>query len=177
MRRVKLFGAARSHPVFAAGLGMTALLAVFSTLFADRQIVINTSPSVAPGFYIRSTASLKVGAIIDFRIPPAAQPYVFGRTGCAGSNWYILKPIAAGPGDEVDTTGSWLVINGRRLAPMPPNADHLGNPLPLWHRNYVLGPGEFFVFSDRIRNSFDSRCYGPIRRDEIDAVRKPLLTW
>jgi type IV secretory pathway protease TraF len=52
-----------------------------------------------------------------------------------------------------------------------------GRSLPLWRDNRVLGPDEFFVFSDRIPNSFDSRCYGPIRRQQIDAVRKPWITW
>jgi conjugative transfer signal peptidase TraF len=178
MRRIKLWIiAAKAHPVLASGAGLTALLAVFSILFADRQIVINTSPSVAPGFYIRSSAFPRVGSIIDFRIPPAAQAYIFARTGNEGSNWYILKPIVAGPGDQVDTTEGSLVINGRRVAPMPPTTDYLGEPLPLWCSRRVLGANEFFVFSDRIPNSFDSRCYGPINQSQIEAVRTPLLTW
>jgi conjugative transfer signal peptidase TraF len=177
MRCIKLWIAARSHPVLTAGTGLTALLAVFSMLFADRQIVINTSPSVAPGFYIRCSASPRVGAIVDFRIPPAAQAYIFARTGNVGSNWYILKPIAAGPGDQVDTTGDWLVINGRRIAPMPPGTDHSARHLPVWRGNRALGSDEFFVFSGRIPNSFDSRCYGPIDRSQIESVRAPLVTW
>jgi conjugative transfer signal peptidase TraF len=177
MRRIKLPIAAKSHPVLAVGAGFTALLAVFSMLFADRQIVINTSPSVAPGFYLRSSASPRVGAIVDFRIPPAAQAYIFARTGKMGSNWYILKPIAAGPGDQVNTAGDWLVINGRRIAPMPPETDHSARHLPIWRGSRALGSDEFFVFSSRIPNSFDSRCYGPIDRSQIESVRAPLITW
>jgi conjugative transfer signal peptidase TraF len=178
MRRIKLWILpVKAHPVLAAGAGVTSLLAIFSMLFADRQIVINTSPSVAPGFYIRSAAFPRIGAIVDFRIPPSARPYIFARTGRLGSDWYILKPIVAGPGDEVDTTGGSLVIDGRRVAPMPPPTDYLGKPLPLWRSRRVLGAGEFFVFSDRIPNSFDSRCYGPINQSQIESVRTPLLTW
>ena len=177
MRRVKLRVAARSHPVLAVSLGLTALLAVFSMLFGDRQIVINTSPSVQPGLYVRSSDEPRVGAIVDFRIPPMATEYVRVRTGNNGENWYILKPIVAGPGDRVDTTGSWLVINGRRIAPMPPPRDRAGHPLPIWHARRILGPGEFFVFSGRITNSFDSRCYGPVSRSEIESVRRALITW
>lgn len=143
----------------------------------DRQIVINTSPSVRPGLYVRSSASPRVGAIVDFRIPPMAREYVRARTGNAGEDWYILKPVAAGPGDRVDTTGDWLVINGRRIAPMPPPDNGNRLRLPIWRSRRALGSDEFFVFSDRIPNSFDSRCYGRIRRDQIEAVRRPLLTW
>jgi len=177
MRRVKFFSVARSHPVLTAGAGLTATLAVLSMLFADRQIVINTSPSVQPGIYVRSSDPPRVGAIVDFRIPPTAWEYMRVRTGNNGESWYILKPVAAGPGDRVDTTGGWLVINGRRIAPMPPSDDHAGHPLPIWHACRALSPDEFFVFSGRIPNSFDSRCYGPICREQIEAVRKPLITW
>jgi conjugative transfer signal peptidase TraF len=177
MRRIKLWLAARSHPVLTAGTGLTALLAVFSMLFADRQIVINTSPSVRPGLYVRSFVTPRVGAIIDFRIPPAANGYVRARTGSGGETWYILKPIVAGPGDRVDTMGDWLVVNGHRIAPMPPPTDSNGRLLPIWRDHRVLGIDQFFVFSDRIPNSFDSRCYGPISTSQIASVREPLLTW
>ncbi len=118
-----------------------------------------------------------MGAIVDFRIPPAARQYVLARTGKSGADWYILKPIVAGPGDCVDTTGEYLVINGRQIAPMPSQTDDDGRPLPRWRESRVLAADEFFVFSNRIPHSFDSRCYGPIRCRWIEAVRTPLLTW
>jgi conjugative transfer signal peptidase TraF len=146
-------------------------------LFANRQIVINTSPSVQPGLYLRSSSELAVGQIVDFRIPSAARNYIESRTGQNGEDWFILKPIVAGPGDRVDTTGEWLLINGRQIASMPPTNDTRGLPLPVWRQSRVLGADEFFVFSDRIPNSFDSRCYGPIRRQHIETVRRALITW
>ena len=156
-----------------AGLAVMAI----GSVWANRQIVINTSPSVRPGLYIRSWEPLHVGAIVDFRIPATARAYVRARTGKNGDVWYILKPIAAGPGDRVDTTGKWLVINGRHIAPMPPQNYGDGHPLPIWRDSRVLGANEFFVFSNRIPNSFDSRSYGPICRTQIETVRIPLITW
>jgi conjugative transfer signal peptidase TraF len=167
----------RRHPFLTTGLGATLLVGVVASLVADRQIVVNTSPSVMPGLYIKSSAAPAVGCIIDFRIPELARAYVQDRTGCRGENWYILKPVVAGPGDLVDTTRDALFINGREIAPMPPESDVKGRPLPVWRGAHVLGPDEFFVFSDRILNSFDSRCYGPIHRAQIAAVRKALVTW
>ena len=170
-------GPFRHHPVLTTGLGATLLFGIVASLVADRQIVVNTSPSVMPGLYIKSSATPAVGCIIDFRIPELARVYVQARTGCRGEDWYILKPIVAGPGDLVDTTGDALFINGREIAPMPPERDSKGRALPVWRGARVFGPDEFFVFSDRIPNSFDSRCYGPIRRAQIAAVRRPLVTW
>jgi conjugative transfer signal peptidase TraF len=158
-------------------LGLLGLWAVLPILFGHRAVVINTSPSVAPGLYVRSAIKPAVGQIVDFCIPEHAKHYVQDRTGEACDDWYILKPIAAGPGDRVDTTGEWLVINGHKTAPMPPPKDSAGRPLPVWRQSRVLGADEFFVFSNRIANSFDSRCYGPIARNQIDSVRRPLMTW
>jgi len=152
-------------------------IVIIPGLSARRVLVINTSPSVAPGLYLRSSDEPAVGKLVDFCIPPAARDYVRGRTGNSGENWSILKPIVAGPGDRVDTTSEWLVINGRRIAPMPPRTDGNGRPLPVWRENRVLAGDEFFVFSNRISNSFDSRCYGPIRRQQIETVREALITW
>jgi len=168
---------ARSRRLLRLALGVMGIWAILPTLVGHRVIVINTSPSVAPGLYLRSASEPAVGRIIDFRIPDFARPYVQGRTGNNGENWYILKPIVAGPGDRVDTTGEWLVINGHKLAPMPPPTDSSGRPLPVWRQSRMLGADEFFVFSDRIPNSFDSRCYGPIRRQDIESVRRALITW
>jgi type IV secretory pathway protease TraF len=60
---------------------------------------------------------------------------------------------------------------------MPPETDGHGRRLPLWRADRILHTGEFFVFSNRIPNSFDSRCYGPIRRQQIAAVRKAIVVW
>jgi conjugative transfer signal peptidase TraF len=152
-------------------------IVIIPGLSGHRVLVINTSPSVAPGLYLRSSDEPAVGKLVDFCIPPAARDYVRGRTGNNGENWYILKPVVAGPGDRVDTTSEWLVINGRRIAPMPPRTDGNGRPLPVWRESRVLAGDEFFVFSNRISNSFDSRCYGPIRRQQIETVREALITW
>jgi conjugative transfer signal peptidase TraF len=168
---------ARSRRLLKVALGSMVVWAILPSLFGHRVVVINTSPSVAPGLYMRYAIEPAVGRIIDFRIPYRARPYVQRRTGQDGEDWYILKPIAAGPGDRVDTTGSSLVINGRAIAPMPPAFDGAGRPLPVWRENRLLAPDEFFVFSARIPNSFDSRCYGPIMRKEIASVRRPLITW
>jgi type IV secretory pathway protease TraF len=129
------------------------------------------------GIYVRSSAQPSVGLIVDFRIPLSALPYIERRSQQNARDWYILKPIVAGPGDTVNTLGDWLVINGRRIAPMPPATDSRGLPLPIWRTSRILGPNEFFVFSNRIPNSFDSRCYGPIKRNQIESVRDSLLSW
>jgi conjugative transfer signal peptidase TraF len=167
----------RSRRGLRMGLSALALLGAVSICFANRQIVIDTSPSVAPGLYVRSSAAPAVGQLVEFRIPASVRSYIRSRTGHDGQDWYLLKPVAAGPGDRVDTSAGELRINGRFVAPMPPMRDGFGKLLPRWTHNCLMGHDEFFVFSSRIPNSFDSRCYGPLKRDEIESVRRPFITW
>jgi conjugative transfer signal peptidase TraF len=159
------------------GLGLMVTWAILPTLVGQRVIVINTSPSVAPGLYVRCAIEPAVGQLVDFCIPAGAKEYIEARSRQPDDDWYILKPVVAGPGDRVDTTGGALRINGRIVAPMPPIRDGFGNVLPRWTQTRALGRDEYFVFSNRISNSFDSRCYGPVTRREIESVRRPLITW
>ena len=47
--------------------------------------------------------------------------------------------------------------------------------LPVWRGCRALRRGEFFVFSNRIPNSFDSRYYGPVTQAQILGVFQPLM--
>ena len=89
---------ARSRRLLRLALGVMGMWAILPTLVGHRVIVINTSPSVAPGLYLRSSEEPTVGKLVDFCIPPAARPYVRGRSGNSGENWYILKPISGRSG-------------------------------------------------------------------------------
>lgn len=137
----------------------------------SRFIVLNLSPSVPLGLYVKIDDQPSAGQLVEFQLPP----HIMGD-GRHAHHRVILKPIAAGPGDHIDTTGDWLLIDGRCVAPIF-SVDSEGRPLPVWRARRVLHPGEFFVFSARVPNSFDSRYYGPIRREDIIAVRRPLWTW
>lgn len=142
-----------------------------TTLVLTRFIVLNLSPSVPLGLYVEIDDEPSAGQLVEFQLPPHVMD-----GGRYARHRVILKPIAAGPGDHVDTTGDWLWINGQRIAPIF-KVDSTGVPLPVWRANRALERDEFFVFSARVPNSFDSRYHGPIRSENIIAVRKPLWTW
>jgi conjugative transfer signal peptidase TraF len=168
--------AVRRHPWLAALVVALVATAGLSLVFADRQIVINTSDSMPPGLYVRTAGPPRVGCIVDFAVPPRARAYLRARTGDDGARWYILKRIVAGPGDRVSTLGGVVVVNGKCLGTILAQ-DGQGRPLPQWVDDRRLGPEEYFVFSDRIPTSFDSRYFGPVTAAQIAAVRRPLVTW
>lgn len=166
----------RNNSVLKVLAGLLVLSLLLACALPSRFIILNLSPSVAPGFYVAIGARPGAGQLVEFRLPRAFQDAYPQCAVCARSNTLILKPIAAGPGDHVDTTGSVLRINGITLAPIQTH-DSQGRPLPVWRANRLLEHGEYFVFSGRVWNSLDSRYFGPIRDGDIVAVRAPLITW
>jgi conjugative transfer signal peptidase TraF len=112
------------------------------------------------------------GSLIAFPAPPAAFPYADDRMAYL-RHMPILKQVAAVEGDLVCTQGSFLAINGRRLAPIY-TVDPRGRRLPQWRGCRRLKAGELFVFSNHIPNSFDSRYYGPVSAQHVLGVYRPL---
>ncbi|WP_238536973.1 S26 family signal peptidase [Caulobacter sp. AP07] len=135
-------------------------------------LLLNTSPSEPLGFYVRVSAEPAVGQVIAFRPPPGAWPYV-GAAMPERARTSILKTIRAGEGDAVCAAAQHLAINGRILAAIA-RTDRRGRPLPQWGGCRQLRRDEYFVFSARIPNSFDSRYYGPVRRTDVIGVYQPL---
>lgn len=150
-----------------------AACAALAAIVPQPSVLWNRSASEPTGFYVRTAASPATGRIIAFHAPASAFPYADNRLGYL-HRIPVLKQIAAGEGDVVCTQGGALSINGRWRAPVLSH-DTRGELLPQWRGCRALGRGEFFVFSDRITNSFDSRYYGPVRTAEIVGVFEPVV--
>ena len=159
-----------SHPVLTTLAALLLLAVTLAQVLPDRFFVLNLSPSVACRVYVLADAEPVIGNLVEFRTKE-----LFG-SGYLCPHGTILKPIAAGPGDHIDTTGESLFINAERVAPIF-TRDSEGRPLPVWRVNRVLERDEFFVLSTRVWNSLDSRYLGSIRRNQIVAVRVPLSDW
>ena len=160
--------------LIAAGLTPAMLLAGLAIVAPGPSLLWNRSESEPRGLYVRSAAAPSRGQIIAFPAPSSVLTYDSGRMGYL-RHMPILKEVAAMSGDTVCTLDGKLVINGVWRAPVLVH-DSDRRPLPRWRACRRLGEGEFFVFSNRIPNSFDSRYYGPVRREAIVGVFRPLMT-
>lgn len=148
-------------------LGLAALTA--SCLALTKPVfLLNRTPSEPPGLYIRTGREPARGDIIAFKTPQPAFPYADERMGFLHHR-PLLKAVAAIAGDQVCTLGGDLAVNGVARAPIAA-VDHQGRALPHWVGCRRLDAGELFVFSARVPNSFDSRYYGPVRRDDVLGV-------
>jgi conjugative transfer signal peptidase TraF len=158
------------------GLGLAGAVTALTLIaaFAARPVfLLNTTPSEPLGLYIETPGPASTGRLVAFRAPAAAFPYADGRLGYL-RHTTLLKAVSAGPGDAVCTTAGRLRINNRDRAPIAVR-DSLGVTLPRWTGCRRLGANEFFVFSNRVPNSFDSRYLGPIDRSSIVGVYRPVF--
>lgn len=136
-------------------------------------IVINDTPSLPKGIYQKKNRPVGKGCFVLFRLPTSelsSRPY-------AREN--LIKQVAAMEGDHVRISAEGVRVNGRMLAnsvPLPTDRD--GLPLPqLALDDYTLRAGELLTMSTYNPRSFDSRYFGPVRRDEVLSVIEPLFTW
>ena len=82
------------------------------------------------------------------------------------------EPIV--PTYEVEYTDEAVFINELRVGSVQAT-DSLGRPMPTNTGCYRLQSGEYFLLSTAIKNSFDSRYFGPVVEDGILGVATPLL--
>lgn len=87
---------------------------------------------------------------------------------------HFLKPVLAMAGDHVCYQDGRVFLNGDLIAQVQ-KYDSAGKPLPVWKECRDLKKNEYFVFSDRVSNSLDSRYYGPILKENIVGVFKPIF--
>lgn len=155
---------------------ITAVLLLVAQCFPKR-LILNRTGSVPRGIYwLSSDAAIERGSIVKFPIPDSVRELVFERRLVPRGEFFdsFSKPVAALPGERVCIRDHALWINEARFAPVPAT-DSVGRELPRQQFCRTLEDGEVFVATTML--SFDSRYYGPIRRDVIRGVIRPLLTW
>lgn len=151
-----------------AGTGMALASPLGGTLG-----VINESPSLPRGLYLRAPgAQPTVGAIVAIAPPPAAQAYL--KQLGAPPDILLLKRVAAAGGDLVCARGG-EVTAGRRVVTAR-GSDRRGRPLPSWRGCVRLKPHEIFLLGDT-EASFDGRYFGPVSTREVAGVFTEAFTW
>ncbi|MDH3772579.1 MAG: S26 family signal peptidase, partial [Nitrospirota bacterium] len=135
-------------------------IATASWLLPTRLFLINQTPSAPAGVYWRVSGHAVPGAYLAFRAEGAGFD-ALSRIGFELPTIPLLKPIAVGPGEQVCFVRDRWQLGGRRTIPLG-DPHWRGIELPLWRDCRVLQADEYFVYSDRIPNSLDSRHFGPV---------------
>lgn len=97
------------------------------------------------------------------------------ENGFTGSNWPLIKRVAAKAGDKVCRIGAQVLINGRPVAVAL--ADYSsGIKLPEWQGCRVLTDTEFFLLNAHPR-SLDGRYFSLTVADDIAGKALPIWTF
>ena len=88
---------------------------------------------------------------------------------CPGDFEYLIKQLAAVPGDTVTVTTSGMYVNGQKLAGSEQRkADGNGASMNLYElHNHVLTEDEYLLFGDNSAKSFDSRYFGLVTKSSL----------
>lgn len=134
--------------------------------------LINESPSLPRGLYLRTAGPVVGGAIVAFDQPATARAYL-GRIGMPGEV-LLLKRVAAVDGDRVCAGDGLVRAPGRQVRTL--DRDRQGAALSAWRGCRRLEPDEVFVLGDT-PESFDSRYFGPVRKSATRGVYREVMTW
>lgn len=142
----------------------------------------NLSDSAPVGLWIKRpiASELEKGMMIGICPPPTvAVVRLFSANGtlpygqCPETNVaLLLKPVRALPGDVVTISrGSEAKVNRIALANTVAEES-----LPAWpDGEYIVNPGEVWIFSSYSQKSFDSRYFGPVKIKDIQSYVYPLM--
>mgnify|MGYP000438000951 FL=1 len=163
--------------------GVAALLLAAGGYAAGARV--NTTKSIPVGLYWTSSAPVEKGAYVLFCPPQlgvfddAKERGYIGAGFCQGGYGYMMKRVLAAKDDHVAVTGEGVTVNGQLLPLSTPLAtDKAGRELPRYQAtHYTLGNSELLLMSDVSGTSFDGRYYGPISRNQIKGVIRPVVTW
>jgi signal peptidase I len=125
-------------------------------------------PTVTDNDYLIATK-------IDYRLHPPSRGDIIIMRDPYDSSRDFIKRVIGTPGDHILIRQGQVFINGHLLhetylnnEPWTENADWpLGQTTD--PQGVLLKSDEFFVMGDNRNHSSDSRVFGPVRRDQIEA--------
>lgn len=146
---------------------------------------INTSSSIPLGLYWRVQAPISKDAYVMFCPPQvgvfeeAKRRGYIGAGFCAGGYGYVMKKVVATTNDDIEVAKDGVRVNGKLLALSKPLMfDNLGRPMARFQSShYVLSEHQLLLMGDANAQSFDGRYFGPIQRQQVQDVIRPVVTW
>ena len=163
------------------------VLMVFSSMemMAFAGFRVNTSASVPVGLYRITSAPLSVGSYV-LLCPEEREPFITAKKRgyidagyCPGGLGYMFKRVAGMQNDKISMDATGMHIDGHLYPDSKPlKHDGLNRPLPVWRaKERSLKKDELILMTQGDTMSFDSRYFGPVARQQIVSVVKPVLTW
>jgi len=136
------------------------------------------------GVYRFAPVSLERGSWVVFclvgEVAQVARERAYVRPGeCQESGLMpAMKQVGAVPGDQVKLSPKGFRVNGEPLGGPLKEFDRSGRVLSLTQfGEFEVGPETYWVWSVNHEVGWDSRYFGPIRRDQIIGGAEPVWLW
>ncbi|MGD9968599.1 MAG: S26 family signal peptidase [Hyphomonadaceae bacterium] len=193
----------RAGVIVMLGAGAVVALAAAALAAPQDLVLYNPSPSVPPGLYVRSDATVSVGAFVTVRARDVA-PEEARRRDFEDASDRFIKRVAAGAGARVCGDGQHVVISGANIVVIGADEQHaaadvggeVGGDDDRRHRRAAavavlpaaddgrvhpsgwrgcrdLADGEVLLLGDT-DDSFDGRYWGPVSIELIEGVWRRL---
>ena len=162
-----------------ASLALGAVLAVVAVAAYAAGVRFNYTESLPRGLYLATDfdpALARRGTLVE-ACPDQARAEAVAEYlpngSCPGGIIPLGKEIAALSGDSVVVDSAGVTVGGVRLPNSAPLfQDRAGRPLSPRLGVYILGAGEYWLYSGRVRTSIDSRYVGPVT--DVRSALRPL---
>lgn len=135
-------------------------------------LIWNASPSAPVGLYRMISGAPQKGDFVLVRTPKLVSQLASSRH-YIPANVPLVKRIAAITGDHVCAFQRTILINGHAVARQL-ERDSSGRKLPLWQGCRLLHEGDYFLLMAEAPTSFDSRYFGPVRRENLIGRLVPI---
>ena len=151
----------------------SATLLVAAMAFKPLPLLIwNASDSVPVGLYLVRKRQPTIDEIAVIAPPDWVRLYALSR-GYLPADVWLLKPVFAMSGSVICGVGTHVFVDGKLVA-RAKKFDKQQRILPVWKGCRTLKSEEIFVLA-KSKNSFDSRYFGPINRDQVIGTALPLF--
>jgi type IV secretory pathway protease TraF len=158
--------------VLSLSLAAATFLVAAIALKPIPRLIWNASASVPTGPYFVQMRQPNLGKIAVIRPVDWVRLYASSR-GYLPENVWLLKPVFAVQGSLVCRFGQYIFVDGKLVA-RARIWDRKHRLLPVWEGCNTLKSDEVFVLA-RPQDSFDSRYFGPVNRNQIVGTAIQLI--
>lgn len=157
-------------------IGLASLfVCVVVSLFLSGQkfFFYNYTNSLPKGFYVRTLGQVHRGDLVAFKPPPYAEKMIRDRH-YLRDDGFLMKKIIGIEGDSICTERGSFYVHGVNYGGFV-NADAEGRTLPRYYYCGRIKKGDYIVGLAGENNSFDSRYFGPVKKENI--IGRIALIW